>query len=88
MVPLLLAAVVGVVGGIVWLVLAAGVGVLCVRHWSRERTQYDVWGVALLAACATLMVIGLVDFYPWGLNTGRLLTVTLLGLAGRVITEQ
>jgi len=34
------------------------------------------------------MVIGLVDFYPWGLNTGRLLTVTLLGLAGRVITEQ
>ncbi len=87
-VPLMLAAEVGVVGGIVWLVLAAGVGVLFVRQWSRERTQNDVWGIALLAACATLMVIGLVDFYPWGLNTGRLLTVTLLGLAGRVITEQ
>src|SRR5690606_34766981 len=57
-VPLMLAAEVGVVGGIVWLVLAAGVGVLFVRQWSRERTQNDVWGIALLAACATLMVIG------------------------------
>jgi hypothetical protein len=73
-VALMLAAEVGIVGGLVWLALMA------VAAWRLVRSSRPTWLVAGVAACAALQIIALLDCYPWSLNGGRLLTVTVLAI--------
>jgi O-antigen ligase len=78
-VPLLLAAEVGLLGGVLWfwLWLAPGLAML-------ERLRdAEPWPLILAAAWFAWGVIGLWDGYPWALNTGRLLGASLLGLMGQ-----
>lgn len=75
-VTLLLAAEVGVLGGLLWFGLW-----LNPSRWLSAMAQRQAWlSVALLIAWLSLGVVGLWDFYPWGLDSGRLLSATLLGL--------
>ncbi len=75
-VPLLLAAEVGVWGAAVWfwLWLAPAWAV------SRYDRQPGPWLGVLLGVWMALAIVGLWDSYPWALNAGLLLTMTLLGL--------
>jgi hypothetical protein len=73
-VPLLLAAEVGVLGGIVWYWLWL-VPVLSIeRFWRSNR----IWPVVFIAAWFAWCIISLWDSYPWALESGRLFSVTLL----------
>jgi hypothetical protein len=73
-VPLLLGAEIGVGGLLVWLVMAGWtVHVLA-------RVRASPWMVAAMAAWLLLLTVSLFDCYPWSLNAGRLLTVTVLAL--------
>ena len=78
-VPLLLAAEVGLVGGGLWFWLWLGPWLALDRPWH----DLNPWFVVLIGAWFGLGVISLWDSYPWGLNAGRLLTVTLLALISR-----
>lgn len=82
-VPLLLAAEVGIVGGILWLVIALG---MVSRFILNARTG-DEWLLCAICAFFALSVVSFFDSYPWSLNSGLLLTATVLGLAGRVSRE-
>ncbi len=82
-VPLLLAAEVGVLGGVLWLALGLIGLTFLATSWRSARP----WAVAAPAAWLALVVISFVDFYPWGLNVGRLLSAFVLGLAARAWTE-
>jgi O-antigen ligase len=82
-VPLLLAAEVGFLGGIVWSAAwLAGVVVLT-AGWRRLSPT----AVSALAAWCAIGVIGLFDCYPWSLPAGRLLTALTLGLVDRARLE-
>ena len=78
-VPLMLASEAGVFGGGLWLSLCLSVLLLLIRSWRQSNS----WLMVSLCAWLALAVIGLFDFYPWGLNTGRLLTVMVSGLIAR-----
>jgi hypothetical protein len=80
-VPILLAAEIGVAAGALWCWLWLAPGRLLDRH-ARDPSP---WPVVLIAAWLALGVIGLWDSYPWALNQGCLLTVTLLGLLSRAL---
>jgi len=73
-VPLLLGAEVGVGGLIVWLAIAVWTGFVLVRKSPSK------WTVVAAAAWSVLFIVSLFDCYPWSLNAGRLLTVTVLAL--------
>jgi O-antigen ligase len=73
-VPLMLASEVGIAGGLLWL-LMMGLAALRLR-----QSRPTAWLVAGVAALAALQIIGLLDCYPWSLNAGRLLTVTVLAI--------
>ena len=75
-VALLLAAEVGVAGGLLWLLMVG----LLVRAVVRAYKQRLPHGIPPLCAALALWVIGLFDYYPWGLNVGRLLFLTMLAL--------
>lgn len=80
-VPLLLASEVGVLGGAIWLVAGpAGLVTLIER-----RCRLSDWAVAGLFAWLALWVVGLFDYYPWGLNAGQLLSAAMLGLSGHAL---
>ncbi len=73
---LLLAAEIGVLEGLFWLVIWLRAAYLL---WTKRNTL-SPWPAAALCAGLALGLISLFDSYPWGLDTGRLLTVTALGL--------
>jgi O-antigen ligase len=82
-VPLLLAAEIGLFAGLVWYFLwffpIAKLG----SFW---RGNY-IWSVVVVGAWFMFGIISLWDFYPWGLESGRLLTMMLLGLVILVLTK-
>ncbi|MGH7785377.1 MAG: O-antigen ligase family protein [Candidatus Binatia bacterium] len=75
-VPLLLAAEVGLLGGIVWSVAWLAGFVALVGGWRRLSPT----AVSALAAWCAIGVIALFDCYPWSLPAGRLLTALTIGL--------
>ena len=75
-VALMLGAEVGVGGAVLWLALL-GVALWRMRH---APSPVEPWLVAGVGALAVLQIIGLLDCYPWSLNAGRMLTVTVLAL--------
>ena len=83
-VPLLLAAEVGAAGGLLWYwlwlapVLAAG---------NRLRSG-GPWLAALTAAWFAIGLIALWDSYPWALEAGRLLSVSLLAWFVKTISSE
>jgi hypothetical protein len=81
--PLLLAAELGAAGGAIWLWLWLAPGLLLDRHWRGPNP----WPVILIGAALALGSIGLWDSYPWALNQGCLLTVTVLGLISRALVQ-
>ena len=82
-VPLLLAAEVGVLGGVLWLGLGLVGLIVLATSWRSTRP----WAVAASAAWLAVFIISFFDFYPWGLNVGRLLSAFVLGLAARAWME-
>lgn len=82
-VPLLLAAELGVLGGILWLVIALTGAARFILH-ARKGSP-----LLLCAICAflSLLIVSLFDSYPWSLNSGLLLTATVLGLASRTARD-
>jgi O-antigen ligase len=80
-VPLLLAAEVGLLGAGLWLTIWVGASTLFIRLWRKA----DCWLVVTLCAGIALVIISLFDFYPWGLNSGRLLTAMVLGMFARAL---
>jgi O-antigen ligase len=75
-VPLLLASEVGVGGGGLWLWLWLAPALAL----GRRQSSPDPWPVVLAGTWFAWGIIGLWDSYPWALNAGRLLSITLLGL--------
>lgn len=80
-VPFMLAAEVGVLGGGIWLSIWVAVVLFLIHYWPTANT----WAIVALCAGLALAVIGWFDSYPWGLNSGRLLTAMVLGLIGRTL---
>jgi hypothetical protein len=80
-VPFMLAAEVGVLGGGIWLSIWVAVVLFLIHYWPTTNT----WAIVTLSAGLALAVIGWFDSYPWGLNSGRLLTAMVLGLIGRTL---
>ncbi len=76
-VPLHLAAEVGVLGAAIWLLMCIMVGVTLVR---RNRSL-STWVIVWLSAWLALGIISLFDGYPWMLNAGRLLSVSVLAMS-------
>jgi hypothetical protein len=70
----MLAAEVGIAGGLLWFSLMG------TAAWRLRQSGPSAWLVAGVAAFAALQIIGLLDCYPWSLNSGRLLTVTVLAI--------
>lgn len=78
-VPWLLAAEIGLPGAALWVLLvASGAG-----QFLTHRRPASPWPTVALLAWLALAVTAMVDFYPWALEPGRLLSATLLGLASR-----
>ena len=83
-VPLLLAAEVGVWGGGVWFSLAA-LGVWwIIRFWRAG----NMWLIVGLCAWLGLVGEGMLDYYPWALETGRLLTMFIWAIIGRNLPQE
>ncbi len=78
MIPLLAAAEVGWLGGVlwVWLMIAPFWGMIQV--WRRGRLT--LWGLGLTASLLVLAVTDLFDYYSWGWAQGRLWRCLLWGL--------
>jgi len=76
-VTLMLGAEVGIAGALLWLALF---GLALRRVRQTPTTAAKQWAVAALGAFVALQIIGAVDCFPWSLNAGRMLTVTLLAL--------
>ncbi len=74
--PLLFAAEIGIIGGLLWIWLWLSPG-LSLNLKSCETSR---WAIVTVAAWLSLGIIGLWDSYPWSLNTGRLLLMFLLAL--------
>lgn len=97
--PLLFAAEVGTIGGGLWIFLwLAPLAMLLARWRGRRRrpvanrpaaTTADARALPLVFALAWLAlgIVGLFDFYPWGLESGRLLSVVTLALFARTFSE-
>ena len=83
---LLVAAELGLFGGLSWLFLWAAFGAASWR--SRSRLQRDPWLLAWSMALLGLFVTSFFDFYLWGWQVGRLMLWAVLGLwAGRYSQE-
>jgi hypothetical protein len=82
-VPLLLASEVGVLGGALW-IWALIMALVLLFKWKERRNE---WVVVGLCGWLALGIIALFDFYPWGLNAGRLLSATVVGLTGHAMLK-
>ena len=76
-VPLMLAAEVGVPGGLAWVWLWIAPLVLLVKR--RYHLTHPEIG-ALVMSVFAVGIIALWDSYPWSLESGRLLSIMLFGL--------
>ncbi len=75
-VPLMLASETGVLGGLVWVWLWLLPLTFRQGIWNTHRST----NIGFVAAWTALGIISLWDFYPWGLESGRLLSVFILGV--------
>jgi hypothetical protein len=75
-VPLMLASEVGVLGGLVWVWLWFLPLTFRNGIWNTHRST----NIGFVAAWTAMGIIGLWDFYPWGFESGRLLSIFLLGV--------
>jgi hypothetical protein len=82
-VPLLLAAEIGILGGLVWLWLWLWPG----YSLSAYGKDANPWLISLVGSWFALGIVGLWDFYPWGLNAGRLLAITLVAWTSRALAK-
>jgi hypothetical protein len=73
-VPLLLAAEVGILGGLIWCWLWLVPSMTLVRFWQSD----NIFPVVLIATWFAWCSISLWDSYPWALESGRLFSITLL----------
>lgn len=80
-VPLLLAAELGVLGGILWLVI----GLAATARFILHARKGSPWLLCAICAFLALLIISFFDSYPWSLNSGLLLTAMVLGLASRTV---
>jgi O-antigen ligase len=83
-IPLLLAAEIGIVGGLVWLWLWLWPGYTL----AALNKSADPRLISLIGSWMALGIVGLWDFYPWGLNAGRLLAVTLIAWTSRALAKR
>ena len=79
-VVLLLAAEIGIGGGIIWLWL----WIFPMAMLEPRLRQKNPWPIIITVTWFGWGLIGLWDSYPWALETGRLYSVTLLALIARV----
>ncbi|MBN1246503.1 MAG: O-antigen ligase family protein, partial [Anaerolineae bacterium] len=80
-VPLLVAAELGPLGSLVWVVvMLAPLGAILV---SPRRVAVDGWLAALTAVPVSLFAVGWVEAYPWSSQQGALVTWVVLGLWAR-----
>jgi O-antigen ligase len=82
-VALMIASEVGVIAGIVWYWLWFYPVIVSERFLRINQP----WPVVLVGAWFTFGAIGLWDFYPWGLESGRLLSVILLAWVSRQFVD-
>jgi len=80
-VPLLVAAELGIVGGVLWLLLIASPWPALWRR--RREAPVTYWWAGLSAALMALAVISFFDFYPWCSHQGTLALWVVLGLWAR-----
>ncbi|GIV97408.1 MAG: hypothetical protein KatS3mg057_2065 [Herpetosiphonaceae bacterium] len=78
---LLLAAELGILGGALWFWL----WVAPAMALDERLRQTDPWPVVLAGAWLALGIIALWDDYPWGLEPGRLLGVSLLAATSKAL---
>lgn len=78
-VPLLLASEVGLLGGFLWYWIWLAPAVKIASCWK----SCQPWFFILVMTWFSWCVISLWDFYPWGLESGRLFSVILLALIAR-----
>jgi O-antigen ligase len=78
-VPFLIASEVGILGGLIWYWLWIK-PLLFVR---RPFTNLDPLLLSLIGGWMGICIIGLFDSYPWNLESGRLLSVSLLALIAK-----
>ncbi len=76
---LLLAAEVGLIGGMLWLWL----WIFPMVKLEARISMNNPWPILITATWFAWGLIGLWDSYPWALESGRLYTVTLLALLAR-----
>jgi len=82
-VPLLLAAEIGILGAGLWLAMCLMFAWWLIRRWPAANG----WAIAAVCAGLALGLIALFDFYPWGLNSGRLLTAMVFGFIARTASN-
>ena len=90
--PLLLAAELGAAGGGLWIWLWLAPLAMVMARWRSRRAQPVAtlptpWPLTFALAWLALGIIGLFDFYPWGLESGRLLSVVTLALFARTFND-
>ena len=78
-VPLLLASEVGLLGGIIWYWL----WIKPLTLLRRAELASDPLFLSLICAWMGICIIGLFDSYPWNLESGRLLSLSLLAWIGK-----
>jgi O-antigen ligase len=83
-VPLLLMVELSVFGGILWCLAYLVLG----HQFLKLRPFATPWPIVGFAACIALGVIGLFDFYPVGLEAGRLLTFTTFGVTVGMMNKE
>jgi O-antigen ligase len=84
-VPYLLAAELGLGGGLIWVILMLAPPWLAFREWKKGRLS--LWALGLTAGLVTLAVIDLFDFYSLGWPQGRLLRWMLFGLWDSAVAQ-
>lgn len=75
-VPLMLASETGILGGLVWVGLWFLPLTFRKGIWNTHRST----NIGFVAAWTAIGIISLWDFYPWGLESGRLLSIFILGV--------
>lgn len=74
----LLAAELGLAGGLLWLYLLLSPPWLAFSQWRNGRL--DLWALGLTAGLVALAIIDLFDFYSWGWQQGRIMHWLVMGL--------
>lgn len=84
LVLVVVAAELGIFGGLVWLWLMAAPLVVMWRQ--RSQIVLDPWMAAVAAAIVVLLIVGFFDYYPWFWQSGRLWQWSVWGLFAAVFS--